>query len=373
MNVTFLIGNGFDMRMGIASSYKSVEDHYIGLERTDKTIKAFQQSLKEQGEYWSDFELAIGKYTALFNDDDQQSFISCLEDFTMELVEYLQSEEDKVDFSLCDKEIKEEFWRSIKSFDDELGPAYKKQINGILATGEAVVFRFISFNYTHLLDKCLETAFDAKTIVGSHAIGNTSYNHTVNKHVIHIHGELPGPVLMGVDNGGQIEKEVWAKQRRFIQSMAKPLMNERFGSLVDVETLNTINRSNVICLFGLSMGETDHTWWKSIGNWLNDQNHRLVIFGHISKLEGRSLTIQRRFRLEDDIKDRFMDLAEIGASDRSEIESRIFVYINSTLFNINLVELTTKKRKAAEKESEAKEIEVLSEKYKKKSELATVT
>ena len=346
MKITFLVGNGFDMRMGIASSYKSVEKHYIRITKKDKTLQEFQQSLKENGQYWSDFEIAIGKYTSHFNNEDQRKFILCLDDFTIELEKYLMSEEERVDFSLCAKDIKENFVRSITSYDGELERKYRNQLNSILANSDTVVFKFISFNYTHLLDKCLELSFDEKSTVGSHVRSGTRYNHTVDNRVIHIHGELPGPIIMGVDNPSQIENEAWSKQKRFLQSIAKPSMNSRAGSLVDNEATDIINQSSIICVFGMSLGDTDKTWWKLIGKWLVSSDHRLIIFGHNSELTVMELTHQRRFILEDELKDRFMDLAEISNSERAVIEDRIFVYINSSLFNTNLVNLTEQKKSA---------------------------
>lgn len=375
MRITFLIGNGFDMRMGIASSYKSVEAHYIGLNKSSKTLQEFQKALSYNGEYWSNFELGIGKYTAHFDVGDQQSFNACLEDFTTELGTYLQAEEEKVDFALCDKEIKEEFVRSIKNFDGELERSYREQLSNILATGDAVEFKFISFNYTHLLDKCLELSFDEKTVVGSHVRNSTRYNHIVNTKVIHIHGELPEPIITGVDNPSQIENEAWAKQSRFLQRIAKPSINARYGALVDNEASKAIKESHIICLFGMSMGDTDKTWWKLIGQWLSSPDHRLVIFAHKSDLVGKILTLPRRFILEDEFKDKFLDLAEISNTDRPVIENRIFVNINSSLFNVNLVELTTRIKATAEIENEAKVKEFTAEleKHQKILELASAT
>ena len=350
MRITFLVGNGFDMRMGIASSYKTVEAHYVGLARTDEAIKEFQESLKGNDKYWSNFELGIGKYTSHFDVEDQQKFNACLEDFTTELGNFLQLEEKRVDVSLCEKDIKEEFVRSIKNYDGELAQSYKDQLKNILSSGDAVEFRFISFNYTHLLDKCLELSFDEKTVVGSHVRSGTRYDHIVNNQVLHIHGELPGPIITGVDNPYQIENEAWAKQNRFLQRIAKPSINARYGALIDNAASNMIKQSNIICLFGMSMGDTDKTWWKQIGQWLFSTDHRLVIFAHNSELIGKTLTLPKRFSLEDESKDRFMDLAGISNSDRPVIESRIFVVINSSLFNINLVDLTKKNRAVAEKE-----------------------
>lgn len=374
MQITFLIGNGFDMRMGIASSYKAAEEHYAQLKKTDEDLKKFQKSLSDNGEYWSNFELATGKYTAEFDENAQAKFQKCLDDFTIELANYLAEEEKKIDYSLCEEEIKKEFFRSISSFDNELERKYRNQLDNIIKTGEVIFFRFVSFNYTHILDECLKLSFKDGTVVGSHKKNSTIYNHGVKKDVIHIHGSLPGPIIMGVDNTNQIENKAWAGQKRFKQKIIKPSMNERAGSLVDADTANTINNSSIICVFGMSLGDTDKTWWKHIGEWLLKADRRLIIFAHKSNLSERELTHPKRFTLEDEIKDQFMDLAEISSTNRAIAEDRIYVYINSELFNINLVELTEEKKKTAEIEKEVnlKAITALYEVNQKEAELAKI-
>ena len=348
MQITFLIGNGFDMRMGIASSYKSAEEHYTKLKKTDEDLKKFQKSLSKNGEYWSNFELATGKYTAEFGESEQGIFQKCIDDFIVELTSYLSQEEGKIDYTLCKEEIKKEFFRSVSSYAGELANKYKNQLNSIITIADHLTIRFISFNYTHILDECLKLSFVDGNSFGSHNYNGARYNHSVNREVIHIHGALPGPIIMGVDNPTQIANKTWASQKRFRQKAVKPSMNERAGLLVDTDALKTINKSSIICVFGMSLGDTDKTWWTTIGAWLKSDNHRLIIFAHNSKISEKDLTYSKRFELEDIEKDHFMDLAGISETDRGIIEDRIFVYINSGLFNINLVELTKEKNADSE-------------------------
>ena len=93
MNITFLIGNGFDIQMGIASDCKTVVSHYSNLKKTDSTLQAFQDSMKKERDYWSSFETAIGEYTDSFEEKKQANFQLCLDDFSVELIQYLQLEE----------------------------------------------------------------------------------------------------------------------------------------------------------------------------------------------------------------------------------------------------------------------------------------
>ena len=371
MDITFLIGNGFDIGMGIASAYKKVEAHYINIEKSDPRLQAFQQSMRNNGDYWSNFERAIGQYTDEFQDDDQSDFQFCLDDFTEELIQYLETEEAKIDYDLCSEEIQEEFLLSISKYDADIAAKYRNEINAIIAKNGGVNFRFISFNYTHILDRCLERTFDEKTVVGKHVSSNTNYNHFVDRNVLHIHGELPGPIIMGVNDSTQISNKKWADQRRFQQKLAKPAMNDRAGSLIDATVSKVIKGSNIICIYGMSLGETDKTWWKQIGSWLYGSDHRLILFGHNNSYSRTGFTHQRQFAIQDEMIDRFLDMADVPASDREQLENKIIVTINPNMFKIDLVKLTKQKKEIddIEKEARAKEFKVALEKHQKLSEV----
>lgn len=375
MDITFLVGNGFDIRMGIASAYKKVERHYVNLKKDDARLQAFQQSMAENGDYWSNFEYAIGQYTDVFPEEQQANFQFCLDDFTEELILYLESEESKIDYDLCAEDIKKEFMRSISKYDASIPNRYRNELHQIIARNGGVTFRFVSFNYTHILDQCLSRSFSSNTVVGNHTMKGTGYNHLVNADVLHIHGALPGPIIMGVDNPSQIANKKWADQRRFQQKLAKPAMNARAGSLVDDNVTKLINESSIICIYGMSLGETDKTWWKLIGGWLHGADHRLVLFGHNSSFSQVGLTHQQQFDIQDALIDKFLDLAEIPAAERAALESKIYAVISPDLFNINLVELTEQKKKIdeIEKDARVKELTTAFEKHQKLSELTTVS
>lgn len=340
MNITFLVGNGFDIRMGIKSSYKQVEEYYIGLDKKDKHLKMFQNSLAVKGEYWANFEKALGQYTADFQDNEQSIFQLCLNDFTEELIDYLKLEELKVDFELCSEEIRNEFIRSISKYDNDIPDRYRNAINAIINSYGNILFRFVSFNYTHLLDKCLKLSFTKDVVVGKHSFKGAVCNHLVNSDVLHIHGELPGPIVMGVDNKDQINNKNWAQQRRFCQKLAKPDINSRAGRLIDDKVQKLIIESNIICIYGMSLGETDKTWWKLIGSWLRGNNRMLILYVHHDNDSQGVLTYQQQFVIQEKYIDEFLDVAEINGQERAVLENKIIVVINPDLFNINLVQIS---------------------------------
>lgn len=348
MEITFIFGNGFDMRMGLKTGYKDVESNYIGLEKEDPDIVSFQKSLSGDKKYWSNFELAMGQYTEEFNDDEQQKYSKCMDDFTHEMISYLSSEESKINCDKCIDEIKDEFAKSLRTFFHELNQGHRNDIQGIIGQYPQVNIIFLTFNYTHIVDKCADILSRDKILCGNHVYNGTQHNHFVNSRVIHVHGELPNSVVMGVDNPNQIIKQSWQNNRRFLYTCVKPNMNKHNATLDDVNAQNVINNSTILCVFGMSLGETDKTWWKCIGSWLKDHpNNRLILFMHDSNV-GDNLINTEKFRIEYQVIDRFFELAEIAENERERAESKIHIVINSKKFDINLVELTKTKQTAEE-------------------------
>lgn len=342
MQITFFVGNGFDMRMGIKSSYDDFKANYCALPKSEGTIKKFQKSLIDDGALWSNFEKGLGQYTD--KQANQNEFVDCINDFTVELIKYLTKEETKIDISLCSPEIKKEMLRSFQGYDKNFDTKYRNQLRDIISNGGDLTIRTVSFNYTHILDNCLKEAFEKDIVIGNHVWRSTRYQHKVSPETIHVHGALPGPIITGVDNIEQIANKAWAKQKRFQELLIKPSINDRRGSLVDAEARKEIDNSNIICLFGMSIGETDKKWWSYIGGWLRDSGHRLIVYDYKEVLSTEELTLQTRFLRENETKDKFMSSAGINENEKATIEDRIYVCINPTIFNIDLVSLTASKR-----------------------------
>ena len=84
MNVTFLIGNGFDLACGMKTSYPDVYEEYIKTSSPTIVIENFKQDLikektQEKWGNWSDFEMGMAKYARNFS--NEKDFIECIADF----------------------------------------------------------------------------------------------------------------------------------------------------------------------------------------------------------------------------------------------------------------------------------------------------
>lgn len=57
--IAFLIGNGFDLNIGLATRYDQFCKHYLKEHSEDFLAKSMKTDMK----LWSDLELALGKVT----------------------------------------------------------------------------------------------------------------------------------------------------------------------------------------------------------------------------------------------------------------------------------------------------------------------
>ena len=88
MNVTILVGNGFDLNLNLKTKYTDFLNYYCGDSGADHvTIQSFKQDILQDYKTWSDAELAFGRYTEKFLNDDEgaEKFCDCHDDFCVKL------------------------------------------------------------------------------------------------------------------------------------------------------------------------------------------------------------------------------------------------------------------------------------------------
>ena len=111
MNITFLVGNGFDRNLGLNTAYSDFIRYYKTLETDDEDIKRFRKHIKENEELWSDAELEIGRYTDLLCFGDGDVFSKCHVDFCSCLADYLKKQETRINYVVSKQQIIDAFKR----------------------------------------------------------------------------------------------------------------------------------------------------------------------------------------------------------------------------------------------------------------------
>lgn len=273
-----MIGNGFDLNLNLKTSYKDFYNYYTAKTKDD-IDDIISISIKNNYELWADLELGLGLLLKDIDETQIDSFLDSKANLESILTDYLTKENDK--FNIADEnKFVEEFTNKIVNFTEGFCTEDKNQFKNIVSkTTEAINYRFITFNYTTVLDKMIELVKSKNDKFTSHVGGATRYTDVLwTPH--HIHGTLDGEdLILCVDNPSQINNEKFQTDRRITDYMIKTNVNKALGERKVETAKEIIDKSKYICLFGLSIGDTDCTWWKYLVEWLNrSDSNRLVLF-----------------------------------------------------------------------------------------------
>lgn len=328
MNITFMVGNGFDLNLNLKTSYKSFYKYY--LENTEEDL--ISRSIKNDYELWADLELGLG---ALLKDIDEskiEEFLDSKANLEALLTEYL-SKEDKRFIITDENKFCEEFSKKILNFFEGFSTEDKNQFHNLISrTTESIKYQFITFNYTTVLDDMIELVNTKNDKFSTHVASSNRYTDLLcAPH--HIHGTLNGEdLILCVDNPSQIGNEKFQNDRRLTDYMIKTTVNKALGERKTEKAKDIIDKSKYVCLFGLSIGDTDCTWWKYLIEWLNKSpDNRLVLFVRDDSKVQRSGA--EKIRVRD--KNRAFFGSRSYCNDESlynKIRDRIIIVQNSTIF-----------------------------------------
>lgn len=187
--------------------------------------------------------------------------------------------------------------------------------------------KFISFNYTNVLDKCVSVlAQDPPLKTWNPGNGNRSFK--VNPDVIHVHGQLEQYPIMGVNDKTQVKNQEVLKNN-VDTAIIKPLCNQALGELWQETALTQINNSRIICIFGLSLGPTDAIWWEKITLWLKDnQNRLLIIYWHTGEIIDQ-INIYNRIQKISEVQHKILGFANLEETEIDGLSKRIHVIFNT--------------------------------------------
>ena len=340
MIITYLIGNGFDLNLGLHTRYIDFIDEYVSNTEGDSEgiidFKSHMQQCIEDQKLgvepeinWSDAEKAFGQYTELFKDKARPAeiFASRHEDFCIKLSAYLAGEEKKIQMDQLisnDKDLKD-FADSLKKYLNGLRPDdvnyAAKKLEGI---GNGYKIQFLTFNYTEILDKLVQTVSN-KQLLGTRTFGHTNYSNTIEM-PIHVHGTTEHGMALGVNDESQLAYDIFDdNEPEYKQQLIKPLFNSAMGESTDAIATNVLNSSDVIYIYGMSLGETDKRWWERIINLMNNKSTVILIIHNLSIPETGLIPTHYTRRVRE-IRNDFLRYSPIDLSPEQyeSISQRIF-------------------------------------------------
>ena len=320
MNVTYLIGNGFDLHLGMRTSFKDICEAYVKEKADNEIINEFKTTLKKDSpDYkdWSDFEIAMGEYSERFN--NFEDFKLCVHSFRSFMIDYLREEEKRYMDFLDQYQIPNyKFDVLLSRLCESIYLSPKNAVVEDLKRRGKINGSFISFNYTTIIDKMICIYND-----------NNARKYT---DVIHIHNDLNGSILFGVDNEEQIANVKFRGDKRKNRTFVKTSINNEMDYNKVNNVINIIRNSDVICVYGMSFGDSDLTWKNAVFNWLKTNDSHFLVYFVYNDLSFEKHDSDDILNLEDDLKISLLE--KMGCTENyDDLMEQITIPINDDLID----------------------------------------
>ncbi|EAD7915267.1 hypothetical protein EDX87_14660 [Listeria monocytogenes] len=363
MKITYLIGNGFDISMGLNTSYSNFYD-FIKENKTQEEIEAncLYRNINKNIDLWRDFEVSMGLYTFINSDEfntkienaekkvketmmtskkeifNSAEFDLSFDEFNNDFINYIESEEQKF-INTFSENVGIKMINGLGDFSANLTNSWKKNINEVIekidnTRNRALEIDIINFNYTNTFESTFKNQEKLLTYIKetfNHVWG--TFNETIKLSTTHIHGEIQEGSAIGVNDLTQINENTLGHDVA-INYVKQNIVNTYDIKRID-RTKNIINQSDFIIFFGCSLGSTDKMWWEHVIKAMEfDRSKNIIIHDYDTKRE-QNPRIPKRFRQENDItKNKLMQYSPF--SDEylvSNIKDRIYPILNGNLFS----------------------------------------
>lgn len=338
MNITYILGNGFDIQLGLKSRYSDFLAEYVKPKDGDsENVRAFREYLKGHPncEWWSDVEKAMGEELGKFSDETIEVYREQLINLEDELADYLDEQESKCNWDESGK-IKERFVEFLRTSMANLTKDMYEQKDLVNRN-----FHFISLNYTNLIDKVFQCCIENGGRVIYRDARRTSIYQDVLGKIYHVHGDLTDGIIMGVNDESQLTINPGLTVDNKIRwQFLKDEMRDKILKERDEAAKELIEYSDIIALYGVSCGKSDARWWDEIIKWLQcNTDHRVLAFVYNENAQPRPRNVFLKIMHENDKKEEI--LGKFGISKDSAyfdvLEKQL--YIKDAAKNLNLREL----------------------------------
>ncbi len=356
MQITFLLGNGFDIQCGLKTSYIDFYKYILKKKYSINLTKEIDKELalkidniiyseiyksRDKIETWADLEFQLGVFTKQLkekNQDVQESANRFLDDFEIlkvdlnEYLKYIQIQDDV--------EISEDFsnilFTTMDKFFENLFSREYDEVNDMLKANSSSHFQynFISFNYTNSLEKIIQSCGE---ISKRNIFNGSGLNQFINKKIINVHGVIDKLLTLGLNDETQLTSDFFDIDE--LNDLIKPKSLEYNREYMRRDAEIIIDNSDIIVIFGMSIGSTDKHWWEKIANILiNSKNKKLIIHLYDEKpslLSSRMVRIRRESK-ENDFLSQLNNL-DLSDEQKAQLRKQIYIVTNSEyILNVDL-------------------------------------
>lgn len=337
MNVSFLIGNGFDLNLGLKTRYLDFYDFFIKNCTDNNIIKCWIEN-DNNIKLWSDLEARLGEKASELNIDDVDRFIQDKEETELLLSSYISEQQNEITKEIIDR-IFPQFFDSLLYFYKSFNEDDSNKVNSMLNSHnqENINYRIIDFNYSNIIDRIF--VVNNKIPFSKKVVNSTSYGYFASE-LLHIHGYTNKEMILGVNDESQINNPLLLENSVFLDSFIKERMNLVIGQNKTIKANKIINSSDIIVIFGLAQGITDKKWWSSIFSWCQkNPSALLIVYVYVDGDDKNKIirmhpsTIARRKQVF------YKSITEkefIKEEELNKIKDRMIICFQDTLFHFNL-------------------------------------
>ena len=341
MEIVYLIGNGFDLNLGIKTAYKDFYGWYLAKvsDKKDSIVNFINHisKMKDVDNDWSDLEIALGKYTIeLRSSDIVQEMNTLHKDLTYAISDFIKEQESIRNIEINEDTVArfEEYFRSPESsrLTRKTDGHSILEFRSFFAKVTSWQLNIITFNYSSTLQKILD--FNNSKNIGAY-FSNGAGVVKLNE-IEHIHGTTADRLIIGVNDISQVENEK-LHSTTTMNRLIKTRNNAVCGEGQEDKCMNWIRGANLICLFGLSFGKSDKLWWDNIVvTMMNRTDIRLIIFNYNEYEEFGKLDKIERQEYKTKIRENFLASSErrLDENTKNNLCGRIYICHNTDMFKI---------------------------------------
>lgn len=331
MNITFLIGNGFDINIGLNTRYIDFYPYYLSKKHGD----IISEAVANDYDHWADLELELGRLLRNVAPEQINEFLDSKAILESDLADYLRSEQQRIDVPSVTSQ--KEFQNNITAFYNEFSSKDKREfLQWSNHVGSSIIYQFISFNYTNVLDSIVELA-KRNNQFGTHKTQYQTHYDTVGG-IVHLHGTLSGDLILGLDNVKQIGNPELQASPELTNYIIKATINAALGEGKTERAKQLIDASDYVCVYGMSLGKTDLMWWKYLANWLNEKSVRRLIL-YVYEKATTNPSGPEKLRQQDKWKNTFLEIADAKPESLDKLRAQIIVILRSKIFYFSDIKL----------------------------------
>lgn len=323
MHILYLLGNGFDLNLGLKTSYKDFYDSYKAEKSDNENINLLKKNISNNYKNWSDLELALGHYTEELKTLDE--FDEVFEDIGEKLADYLIEQENNFEPETVDKD---KFLNNLVLPENALLPADRNAIRSFKQkySNTHWAMDIYTFNYTRIIEKILGD--NNKNIKITNPLYPNSQIHL--REIQHIHGYTDDRMVMGVNDISQLKNKSFHNNQDVLEAIIKEKCNKAYRHTIDNQLKQKINTASLICIFGSSIGDTDNMWWELIGERLK-REIPLIIFTKGEEVISPRIGYKNS-RTERRMRNYFLKKTKLTKEEREKVSNNIYVALDSSMF-----------------------------------------